>query len=218
MPFADREEAGLRLAGQLDYLRGEKATVLAMLDGGVVVGYTLARTLGLPMDFIATYRIPAPDDPRYTIGVASENDVVVFDWGEVERLGVPTEYVDRMTSRGKEEVRRLVNQFRQGRPLPELAGQTVVIVDEALEIPLEPQAAARAVQVCEPKTLIVAAPVIPADVASALEPEQDIDRVVWLECPQVFAGTKAYFDFLPPVPEEEVQHLLAAAPQRLDRH
>ncbi len=50
--FTDRVEAGRRLASELmEY--AEKAIVLAIPGGGVVVGYEVAHRLRVPLDIIA---------------------------------------------------------------------------------------------------------------------------------------------------------------------
>ena len=47
--FADRVEAGKRLASELENFVGKNAIVLAIPRGGVVVGYEIAKALNLPL-------------------------------------------------------------------------------------------------------------------------------------------------------------------------
>ena len=50
MVFADRADAGRRLAARLERLRGEPVVVLGLPRGGVPVGYEVAHALDLPLD------------------------------------------------------------------------------------------------------------------------------------------------------------------------
>ena len=62
--FADRVEAGRRLARALKDLVDKDAVVLAIPRGGVVVGYEVAKALGLPLDVIIPRKIGAPNQPE----------------------------------------------------------------------------------------------------------------------------------------------------------
>ncbi|HLO24939.1 MAG TPA: hypothetical protein VK187_02415, partial [Geobacteraceae bacterium] len=58
--FADRAEAGERLAELLADYRGRDAIVLAIPSGGVPVGIAVADRLGLPLDLLIIRKIPIP--------------------------------------------------------------------------------------------------------------------------------------------------------------
>ena len=57
MVFADRDDAGRRLAAQLEHLRGGPVVVLGLPRGGVPVGLQVARALGAPLDVIVVRKL-----------------------------------------------------------------------------------------------------------------------------------------------------------------
>ena len=91
--FADRVEAGKRLALGLDDFRGEEGIVLAIPRGGVVVGYEIANKLGLPLDVIIPRKIGAPDNEELAIGAMTEDGTIILDERLVSYLGVSRDYI-----------------------------------------------------------------------------------------------------------------------------
>ena len=77
--FANRVEAGKRLASDLADFAGKNAIVLAIPRGGVVVGYEIAKALNLPLDVIIPRKIGAPDNPELAIGAMTEDGTIILD-------------------------------------------------------------------------------------------------------------------------------------------
>ena len=63
MFFADRADAGRRLAARLEYMRGEQVVVLGLSRGGVPVALEVARALGAPLDVIVVRKLGVPFQP-----------------------------------------------------------------------------------------------------------------------------------------------------------
>ena len=59
--FADRADAGIRLAAQLLKYRDQNAVVLGVPRGGVRVAFEVARALKTPLDVIIVRKLGAPD-------------------------------------------------------------------------------------------------------------------------------------------------------------
>ncbi|MBA3552114.1 MAG: phosphoribosyltransferase, partial [Actinobacteria bacterium] len=69
--FADRRDAGLRLASALSDLAGSDVLVLAIPRGGVEVGATVADALGAPLDVVIPRKIGAPGNPELGLGAVA---------------------------------------------------------------------------------------------------------------------------------------------------
>lgn len=72
MYFASRTEAGQKLAGELSTYRYEDSAVLALSDGGVVVGAQIAAKLHCPLMFLLTQDVILPGE-RTAVGLVDQN-------------------------------------------------------------------------------------------------------------------------------------------------
>ena len=121
--FADRIEAGKRLASALADFAGKNAIVLAIPRGGVVVGYEIAKALNLPLDVIIPRKIGAPDNPELAIGAMTEDGTIILDDNLIKYLGVSGDYIKEESERQKREIERRLKFYRQNEPYPNLRGQ-----------------------------------------------------------------------------------------------
>ncbi|MGZ4850780.1 MAG: phosphoribosyltransferase, partial [Candidatus Bathyarchaeia archaeon] len=130
--FADRVEAGKRLALAFADFVGKNAIVLAIPRGGVVVGYEIAEELNLPLDVIIPRKIGAPDNSELAIGAMTEDGTIILDENLVSYLGVPHDYVKEESARQKSEIERRLKVYRGNDPYPNLKGRDVIVVDDGI--------------------------------------------------------------------------------------
>jgi len=88
MVFADRDDAGRRLAARLGHLRGEPVVVLGLPRGGVPVAFQVARALGAPLDVIIVRKLGVPFQPELGMGAVGEDGVRVLNPAIVHAAGV----------------------------------------------------------------------------------------------------------------------------------
>src|SRR5438132_7298633 len=93
MLFADRRDAGTRLAAALEPLRGQELVVLGIPRGGVEVAAVVAEALQTPLDVVIPRKIGAPGNPELGLGAVAEG-VEVLDERLVRVLGVDRPYLD----------------------------------------------------------------------------------------------------------------------------
>lgn len=190
--FADRRDAGRRLAGALAHLRGRRVFVLAVPRGGVVVGREVADALQAALAVIVPRKLRAPYNPELAIGAVAEGGAAFVD-EELSRAAGPA-YVAREVEIQRAEIARRVQTYRGGRPLPDLTGITAVVVDDGIATGATMIAALRAARGLHPAHLVAAVPVAPADSLARLAKESD--EVVCLQAPVDFhAVGQFYADF-----------------------
>jgi putative phosphoribosyl transferase len=205
--FEDRVDAGRQLARALERYRGPDTLVLGVPRGGVVVAAEVARALGADLDVVIARKIGAPQHPELAIGavVSGEGERLV-DEEAVRYLHVSREYLDAETARQREEIRRRIQEYRGNRPLPNLEGRTVILVDDGIATGYTIRAALVALRRLHPATLVVAAPVAPREVCARLQTLAD--EVVCLYTPEPFMAVGAWYRDFSQVETGEVAALL----------
>lgn len=208
-PFRDRRDAGRKLARLLKPYGEELPVVFALPRGGVPVAYEVALALGAPLDVLVARKLGAPDQPEFGIGAVAPGGVRVLNEDAVRRLGIPGEYVDRITAQETAEVARRLRHFRGGLPETPVVGRTAILVDDGLATGVTARAAVRAMRLRGPGRLVLAAPVCAAQTAGLLRPE--VDDLVCLRCPPDLGAIGFWYADFDQTPDEEVVRLLEEA-------
>ncbi|MBD0355260.1 MAG: dienelactone hydrolase family protein [Rubrobacteraceae bacterium] len=208
-PFEDREDAGRKLAERLSRYRDERPVVFALPRGGVPVAYEISRSLGVPLEVLVARKLGAPGQPEFGIGAVAPDGVRVLNEEVVRRLGIPDEYIERITDRETAEVERRLTHFRGDRPEPDVRGRTAILVDDGLATGVTARAAIEALRRRRPRRLVLAAPVCAAQTAALLAPE--VDELVCLEAPPDLGAIGFWYRDFAQTPDEEVIELLERA-------
>jgi putative phosphoribosyl transferase len=102
--FADRDDAGRRLAARPGHLRGEPLVVLGLPRGGVPVGFQVAQSLGAPLDVIVVRKLGVPYQPELAMGAVGEGGVRVINRQVVREARVPEDELAAVQAREQAEL------------------------------------------------------------------------------------------------------------------
>src|SRR5437762_522670 len=131
--FSDRREAGRLLAGQLSHYQGRgDLIILALPRGGVPVAFEIAQQLKAPLDVFVVRKLGVPWHPELAMGAIAGDGVEVLNEDVVSAYKIPPDVVRAVATRETQELQRRLTEYRGDRPLPQLAHQTVVLVDDGL--------------------------------------------------------------------------------------
>lgn len=211
MRFADRREAGQRLAARVAELGLSDPVVLALPRGGVPVGYEVARGLSAPLDVLVVRKIGAPAQPELGVGAIAEGGEPLLDEGMLARLGRSRAELEPTISREREEVERRVRRYRGDLPALDVRGRTIVIVDDGLATGSTARAALRSPRAREAARIVLAVPVCAAETAERLRAEAH--DIVCVAAPVDFRAVGAWYDRFEQTPDEVVVALLREARQ-----
>jgi len=213
--FADRVEAGRKLAARLLKYKDQQPVVLGVPRGGVPVAFEVARALNAPLDVIIVRKLGAPGEPELGVGAVVDGDhpETILNQELVSVLRVSHAYLEREISNQLKEIHRRNLLYRAGGVRVELKDRTVIVVDDGIATGGSIRAALRGIRRQMPKKVVLAVPVAPADTLVALRDE--VDEVVCLSTPSMFFGIgEFYVDFHQLADSEVIRLLELARPER----
>ena len=112
--FADRADAGRRLAPLLEHLRGPDLVVLGLPRGGVPVAFEVARALGAPLDVIVVRKLGFPFHAELAMGAIGEGGSEVLDESLVAFEGTTEQQVREVERRERAALEDRVRRLRSG--------------------------------------------------------------------------------------------------------
>ncbi len=232
--FADRTDAGRRLAGALTALQGTDAVVLGLPRGGVPVAYEVARGLGTPLDVLLVRKLGVPGHPELAMGAIATGGVRVLNQEVIAPLGIPPAVVEEVAAREGAELVRRERAYRSGRAPLDVAGKVVVVVDDGLATGSTMRAAVAALRAMgpsgpvsgmegpsgpvsgmeAPQRVVVAVPVGAGETCAALAAEAD--EVVCARMPTSFRAVGEWYEDFSETSDDDIRALLV--PKEDDDH
>lgn len=209
--FADRRDAGRRLARTLAPLEDERPVVLALPRGGVPVAYEVAAFLHAPLDVLFVRKIGAPGHPELGLGavVDGKHPQRILNDSIVEAVRPSPAYLEAEERRQLDVIEARKQRLRGAHPEQDVEGRTVILVDDGIATGGTVRAALQALARVGARRTVLAVPVAPADVLLRL-PVDARDFVCLLLPPDLQAVGMYYADFSQTT-EDEVVELLERA-------
>jgi len=202
MMFADRDDAGRRLAARLEHLRGEPAVVLGLPRGGVPVAFHVARALGAPLDVIIVRKLGVPSQPELGMGAVGEDGVRVINPEVVRASRVPQAELADVQAREQAAVQARAARYRAMRPREPLDGRVAVVVDDGIATGSTARAACQIARAHGAARVVLAVPVAPPGWQARTGP--DADELICLGTPRDFFAIGQYYASFPQVTDDEV--------------
>ncbi len=210
--FADRAQAGRRLAARLEGRFDATPVVLALPRGGLPVAAEVARTLGAPLDLMLVRKLGAPGQPELAMGALADGDppVRVINEDVRRHLGVTEAQIEEVEAREAETLTARRRAYLEDRARVPLEGRHVIVVDDGIATGATARAAIRAARAAGAASVTVATPVAPPDTVAALR--EEADEVIAVRTPESFMGISQFYLDFHQLDDEEVKATLRAFP------
>ena len=171
----------------------------------------MARQLVGDMGVVLVRKLRAPLMPEVAVGAIDESGRVYLNQ-EAQRMGADAAYLQQEEKLQLATLRRRRHLYSaMGRPA-DLAGRTVIVVDDGLATGATMIAALASVRQQHPSRLVCAVPVASAEALAAIRPLAD--DVVCLLVPEDFEGVGQFYRDFAQVTDDEVIKCLQASSKR----
>ena len=208
--FADRKEAGKILTEALSsYAHKNNLLVLALPRGGVPVAYEVAKFLHAPMDLWLVRKLGVPGHEELAMGALAGGGLYVINDEVINLMRIGKNIINDVMVHERAELERRNKLYRQGRPPPDVADKTVIVIDDGLATGATMRAAIMSLRQAGADRIIAAAPVGAPSTCRDLE--KDADGVLCLFTPEPFYGVGVWYDDFSQTMDREVQSLLQKA-------
>ena len=212
--FLNRADAGRRLAATLSAYAGRAdVIVLALPRGGVVVAYEVARELDVPLDVFTVRKLGVPGHEELAMGAIASGGALVLDEALVRELRISERDLRAVIAAEQRELERREKEYRGDRPPPDIAGRTVVLVDDGLATGASMRVAVAALKQEHPARIVVAVPIAPPETCEALR--READDVVCGVTPEPFYAVGLWYEDFTQTTDKEVHDLLERARHEL---
>jgi predicted phosphoribosyltransferase len=209
--FSDRSEAGRLLSERLRKYRGSDAFVLAIPAGGVPVGVEIARDLHIPIDLVMVRKVQIPGNTEAGFGAVGPDGDVVLNDALVRELRLTAREIEQQTEKTRKVLQQRNRIFRKDRPLPDLSGKTVILVDDGLASGYTMTVAIAFLKKKAAGKIIVAVPTAPEHTVNAILPDVDEMYCLNVRTYYPFAVAEAYIAWHD-LKDEEVLSLIRDFP------
>jgi predicted phosphoribosyltransferase len=217
MIFADRAEAGRKLAPFLASYQPERPIVYALPRGGVAVAAEVASFLAAPLELLLVRKIGVPWQPELAMGAVVDGGapVIVQNAEVLSMVSVSEEQFGEVCRQELAEIERRRQRYLGNLAWLDPKERVAIVIDDGIATGSTMTAALRAMRQHQPKKLVLAVPVAPRETIERLRGEAD--DVVCPVAPDDFAAIGFFYRNFRQLGDEDVISLLNSAATETSR-
>jgi putative phosphoribosyl transferase len=212
-PFQDRSDAGRILTDHLIiYQDHPKVLVLALPRGGVPVAVEVAQRLHAPLEAFLVRRLAVPNQPDLTMGAIASGGIKILTESVIREHRVSAAMIETVLEHEQGELRRRERMYRGLRPIANIAGQTVILIDDGLTTGTTMRTAIMALRHAKPERIVVATPVGSQKTCELLRNEAD--EVVCANMPEPLYSVDRWYRDYSPIMDRDIREMLEQVESR----
>ncbi|HEX7288438.1 MAG TPA: phosphoribosyltransferase [Candidatus Angelobacter sp.] len=208
--FHDRVDAGRQLAKKLaHYANRDDVLVLGVPRGGIPVAFEVAQALRAPLDLLLVRKLGTPGQRELAMGAIASGGVRILNHDLISSLGITQEQLAESIRDQETELQRREQLYRGVRSGIPVKGKIVILVDDGIATGASMLAAIDALRTLQPKKIVVAVPVAPAQAYTQITAVAD--ELVCASTPNGFFAIGQFYEEFQQTEDAEVHALLSRA-------
>lgn len=197
--FADRKDAAEQLARALNKYKNKHVLVLGIPRGGTEVAYYVAQHLSADLSMVIARKLGYPLNPEAAFGAVAEDGSIYI--AEDAKQTLTEDEISEIIGYQKREIKRRIQSLRGGKPLPDMQGKIIIIVDDGIATGATLFAVLELCKKRKPAKIIIAAPISGKRMEGVLQ--KMVDEVVILESPQHYTAVSQGYENFQNLTDEE---------------
>ena len=147
MIFHNREDAGRELAERLEvFVFPHLPLVLGIPRGGVSVAFPVTQKLHAPLDVFLARKLGVPGHEEVAVGALAVGGKPMLDQQVVHAAGISAQQIEQIVAATAATLNQWAKLYRGERPPMDVAGETVILVDDGIATGASMLAAIRALR------------------------------------------------------------------------
>lgn len=200
--FKDSIDGAFHLSEKLSAYNDRKdVIVVAVLAGGIPIGYHLAKMLKVQLDIIPCKKLSHPTEKGKTIGSATLDEVRIHN-----KMIIPSDYIHYQVQHIRNELRDRYKLYMQDTKPISLKGKTVILADDIVKTGYTVLACIGSIRKQKPAKIIVAVPVSTRAASDRIESE--VDEFICVIKVRDFNSAEDFYDNLTHMTDGEAKNLL----------
>jgi len=170
------------------------------------VAVEVAHTLRAPLDVFLVRKLAVPNQPELVMGAIASGGIQVLHETVIREQRVSAAMIETVVEHEQGELRRRERTYRGMRPMLDIAGNTVILIDDGLTTGATMRTAIAALWEATPERIVVAAPVGSEATCNLLRAEAD--EVVCALTPEPLQSVSRWYRDYSPIMDREIRGLL----------
>jgi putative phosphoribosyl transferase len=158
------------------------------------------------VDVFLVRRLAAPNQPDLTMGAIASGGIQVLNNGLIREHRVSTAMIETVIEHERGELRRRERMYRGLRPMADVTGQIVVVIDDGLTTGTTMRTAIMALRQAGPERIVVATPVGSRWTCDLLRTEAD--EVVCAHVPEPLYSVDRWYRDYSPIMDRDIREML----------
>jgi len=204
MEFVDRKDAAKKLVDLIKEEKIEADIIVSLLRGGAILGDFLANKLQVKHYPLVSVKISSPVNPELAIGAICF-DITYMNTKVIKMLNLSNSQLGKQVKLAEKKFMSYCTRFNvDEKRFDNLKDKTVILTDDGVATGSTLLAALDFVKSKDPKEIILALPVAPADFEL-----EGVDKPIIIYKDPSLSAISQYYKSFPQVEDEEIKNLVS---------